>query len=211
MERNSEAIGREEFDSVWDRVTAPIAAGILPMSQAKGAPSVAPTPTVTQMPATFATAKTPTATPTGVAGGSRVAPTEAEREAEAVRLREIMSRVSASARECCEAAKQCRGAAAETLRCIERSCRATNRDLNTQHYILTGECCCPGSVIAPTCCVRETLRRICENEAETREMCVNAAETTQFPSLATAYARAARAAGCRERAAERLLGKIGCS
>ena len=192
MERNGEAIGREEFDGVWDRVTAPMAA--------KAAPPT--TPTVTQMPATL-----PTTRPLAGVG---ITPAALDREAESRRLENIMSRTNVTERECCEAAKQCRGTARETLRCIERSCRATIRDLSTQFYILTAECCCPGSIIAPVCCVREMLRRVCANEAETREMCLNAAETTQFPSLAMAYARTARACACRERAAERLLGRLGC-
>ena len=201
MERISDTIGREEFSGVWDRVTKTV-----PDADAQSY-------TVTPLP--IATSPTPTngrpsvAVPFAQPSPVPLAPLS--REAEALRLQEIMGRVAMSARECCAAARLCNGAARETLKCIERSCRATNRDLNTQYYILTAECCCPGSVVAPSCNVRETLRRVCENEALTREMCLHAAETTAFPSLEAAYARAARAAACRERAAERLLGRLGCS
>lgn len=201
MDRIAETIGREEFSGVWDRVTKTTA------------DSDAPSYTVTPLP--IATAPAPSngrpSAAVPFAQPSSTQPTPLSREAEALRLQEIMSRVAVSARECCSAARLCNGAARETLKCIERSCRATNRDLNTQYYILTAECCCPGSVVAPCCSARDTLRRVCENEAITREMCLNAAETTAFPSLEAAYARTARSCACRERAAERLLGRLGCS
>jgi len=194
MEKGIDNIGREEFDSVWDRVT-------------KGS-AVQP---LAEPPITKAT-QLPLENIAGLKGlANAPAPFAADRVQEAARLREIMSRIALSAREACQAAKVCGGRSAEVLRCIERSCRATNRDLNAQYYILTRECCCPGSSLAPTCCGREAIRDIAEREAETREMCLAAADTTQFPSLELAYTRAARECGCRERAAERLLAQTACN
>ncbi|MDR0905629.1 MAG: hypothetical protein LBN00_05580 [Oscillospiraceae bacterium] len=215
MERNAgisgETIGREEFESVWDRVTAPDAPSVVVQADPPAAISVVQEIVKPQTVAPVTVAKPAAKQQTAAAAKSNTALAPLDRAAEAARLCEIMGRCALTARECCAIAKRCKGRVREVCKCIERSARATIRDLGTQYYILTGECCCPGSVYSPTCDTREALRRICANEAETRELCLEAAGDTQFPSLETAYVRAARNAACRERAAENLLGKMGCN
>ena len=222
MERSTEPIGRGEFSDVWDRVTKGVAD---PPLQASVAPlSSAVQPLVQPLSAAKPSASPLNGRPSGAvpisdatplcAASPLAAPQSADAQAraiEAARLREIMGRIAMTGREACQAAKQCGARAAEVLRCIERSCRATNRSLNAQYYILTDECCCPGSSLAPTCCGREAIRNIAAREAETREMCLAAAENTSFPSLELAYTRAARDCLCRERAAERLLAQTACN
>jgi hypothetical protein len=211
MEKSAEIIDRDQFDSVWERVSAPPAlptspetlplTGLLPAVKTPAPAAVAP---VAVAPAAKKSASNKAVSPLSMI-------TDADREDEAARLRGIMERLAVAARECCALARRCSGEVAEVCRRMEKSCRASIRDLSTQYYILTGECFCPGSSVAPTCSAREALRRVVIAEAETREMCLAAAADTQFPSLETAYARAAKQSACRERAAEKLLGKMGCN
>ncbi|MDR3209432.1 MAG: hypothetical protein LBT36_02245 [Oscillospiraceae bacterium] len=219
-----EIIGKETFDSVWERVH-PIPAETqtaVPESVVLGAAEMTPitaaepytAPRAAEQsavsPAEYDTPPANAAVSNAAAAQKTAVSPARSPEVEAARLREIMDVLAESARRACTLARCTRGDTRRVAECLAKSARNTIRLLNTQHFILTGETYCPSSRVSPSGSVCTALRDIAACEAEARELCAALAADTAFSSVNGACACAARQCTCRERAAEcelsRLLG-----